>query len=60
MEKLTGDNAITLPNIKPGPVVKMIKETNDGDLSASGELRIRLDRYEGKSLRVVGPPPPRI
>ena len=51
------DETISLPNIKPGPVVKMIKETNKGDLSASGELRIRLERYEGKSLRIVGPPP---
>jgi hypothetical protein len=54
------DETITIPNIKPGPVVEMIKETNEGDLSASGELRIRLEAYEGKSLRIAGPPPPSI
>jgi trehalose synthase len=51
------DETITLPNIKPGPVVDMIHETNEGDLSEAGGLRIRLDGYEGKSLRIVGPPP---
>jgi hypothetical protein len=51
------DETITLPNIKPGPVVDMIHETNEGDLSDAGGLRIRLDGYEGKSLRIVGPPP---
>ncbi len=54
------DETITLPNVKPGPVVDMINETNEGDLSAAGELRIRLEGYEGKSLRIVGPPPPGI
>ena len=47
----------SLPNVKPGPVVDMINETNEGDLSDAGELRIRLEGYEGKSLRIVGPPP---
>jgi hypothetical protein len=36
----------------------MISETTAGDLSAAGELRIRLEGYEGKSLRLAGPPPP--
>jgi trehalose synthase len=54
------DEIVTLPNVKPGPVVDMINETNEGDLSEGGKLRIRLDGYEGKSLRVVGPPPPSI
>jgi hypothetical protein len=35
----------------------MINETNEGDLSDSGELRIQLKGYEGKSLRIVGPAP---
>jgi trehalose synthase len=52
------DETIVLPNVRPGPVVDMINETNEGDLSASGELRIRLEGYEGKSLRIVGAPPP--
>ena len=51
------DETITLPNVKPGPVVDMVNETNEGDVSDAGELRIRLDGYEGKSLRIVGPPP---
>jgi trehalose synthase len=54
------DETIVLPNVGPGPVVDMINETNEGGLSASGELRIRLEGYEGKSLRIVGPPPPSI
>ena len=51
------DETIKLPDLKPGPVVDMINETNEGDLSDLGELRIRLEGYEGKSLRVVGPAP---
>ena len=51
------DETIKLPNLKPGPVVDMINETNEGDLSDSGELRIQLEGYEGKSLRIVGPAP---
>ena len=51
------DETIKLPNLKPGPVVDMIHETNEGDLSDAGELRIRLEAYEGKSLRIVGPAP---
>jgi trehalose synthase len=51
------DETIKLPNLKPGPVVDMINETHEGDLSDTGELRIRLQGYEGKSLRVVGPAP---
>jgi trehalose synthase len=51
------DETIKLPGLKPGPVVDMINETNEGDLSDAGELRIQLEGYEGKSLRIVGPPP---
>lgn len=51
------DETIMLPNVKPGPVVDMVNETNEDDVSDAGELRIRLDAYEGKSLRIVGPPP---
>ncbi len=45
------DETITLPDVQPGPVVDMINETIEGDLSDGGELRITLDGYEGKSLR---------
>jgi trehalose synthase len=47
------DETITLPNIQPCPVFDMINETSEGDVSAAGDLRIKLDGYEGKSLRVV-------
>ncbi|HEY5778607.1 MAG TPA: hypothetical protein VIT00_07695 [Terrimicrobiaceae bacterium] len=40
------EETITLPNIKPAAVVDIINKTNEGDLSAAGELRIRLDGYE--------------
>jgi trehalose synthase len=48
------EETIVLPNIQPGPVVDMISETVEGDLSETGELVIRLDGYEGLSLRIVG------
>ena len=32
----------------------MINETVEGDLTANGELLIRLEGYEGLSLRIVG------
>jgi trehalose synthase len=51
------DETIALPGAQPGPVVDMIKETIEGDLSDAGELRIMLDGYEGKSLRISGAPP---
>ena len=51
------DETITLPGVQPGPVVDMINETVEGDLSDAGELRITLDGYEGKSLRISGAPP---
>ena len=51
------DETITLPGVQPGPVVDMINETIEGDLSDAGELRIMLDGYEGKSLRISGAPP---
>jgi hypothetical protein len=51
------EETIKLLNLKSGPVVDMINETNEGDLSGSGELRIQLEGYEGKSLRIVGPAP---
>jgi trehalose synthase len=48
------EETIVLPNVQPGPVVDMINETVEGDLSEAGELVIRLDGYEGLSLRIVG------
>lgn len=47
------DETISLANVAPGPVVDMVKETLEGDLSENGELTIHLDGYEGLSLRIV-------
>ncbi|EQM65755.1 maltose alpha-D-glucosyltransferase [Pseudomonas tohonis] len=44
---------IVLPNVPPGPVVDMINERLEGDLTEQGELRLELDGYEGLALRVV-------
>ncbi|HNP70961.1 MAG TPA: maltose alpha-D-glucosyltransferase [Kouleothrix sp.] len=48
------EETIVLPNVQTGPVVDMLNETVEGDLSKTGELTIRLDGYEGLSLRIVG------
>ncbi|RMV99723.1 Glycosidase [Pseudomonas caricapapayae] len=42
-----------LPGIAPGPVVDIINERVEGDLSEQGEFTITLDAYEGLALRVV-------
>lgn len=47
------DETFTLANVAPGPVVDMVKETLEGDLSENGELTIHLAGYEGLSLRIV-------
>lgn len=47
------EETIVLPNVQSGPVVDMINETVEGDLSETGELAIRLEGYEGLSLRIV-------
>ncbi|KQQ79768.1 maltose alpha-D-glucosyltransferase [Aureimonas sp. Leaf324] len=48
------DETVILPNVRSGPVVDMINETIEGDLTENGELRIVLDPWEGLSLRIVG------
>jgi hypothetical protein len=48
------EETVVLPNVRPGPVVDMINETVEGELSETGELMIRLEGYEGLSLRIVG------
>jgi trehalose synthase len=48
------DEVITLHNVRSGPVIDMISETDEGDLQENGELRIHLEPYEGLSLRVIG------
>jgi trehalose synthase len=47
------EETVVLPNVQPGVVVDMMNETVEGDLSQSGELVIRLEGYEGLSLRIV-------
>jgi trehalose synthase len=47
------EETIVLPNVQPGPVVDMVHETIEGDLTENGELRIHLEPYEGLSLRIV-------
>jgi trehalose synthase len=46
-----------LPNIAPGPVVDIINERVEGDLTPEGEFTITLDAYEGLALRVVSSTP---
>jgi trehalose synthase len=46
-----------LANIAPGPVVDIINERVEGDLTAEGEFTITLDPYEGLALRVVSSTP---
>lgn len=46
-----------LPNIAPGPVVDIINERVEGDLTVEGEFTITLDAYEGLALRVVSHSP---
>ena len=48
------NETITLANIPGGPVVDMINETIEGDMTENGELVINLEAYEGLSLRIVG------
>lgn len=42
-----------LPGVAPGPVVDIINERVEGDLTEQGEFTITLDAYEGLALRVV-------
>jgi trehalose synthase len=48
------EETIVLPQVQCGPVVDMLDEKVEGDLSETCELTIRLDSYEGRSLRIVG------
>jgi trehalose synthase len=46
-----------LPGIAAGPVVDIINERVEGDLTEEGEFTITLDPYEGLALRVVSASP---
>ncbi len=47
------EETVTIPNTPSGPLIDMMRETIVGDLSETGELTIRLEPYEGRSLRIV-------
>ncbi|TDV72417.1 trehalose synthase [Pseudomonas sp. LP_7_YM] len=49
-----------LPGIAPGPVVDIINERVEGDLTEEGDFTITLDAYEGLALRVVSMAAPMI
>ena len=49
------EEVISIPDVTPGPVVDMLNEKILGDMSATGEVVIRLAPYEGQSLRIVTP-----
>jgi trehalose synthase len=49
------EETIMVPDTTPGPVVDMLNEKIVGDLSANGEVVVRLQPYEGQSLRIVTP-----
>ena len=44
---------LCLPGVAPGPVVDIIHERVEGDLTESCEMTLNLDPYEGLALRVV-------
>ncbi len=44
---------ICLPGVAPGPVVDIINERVEGDLSEDCQMTLNLDPYEGLALRVV-------
>ena len=44
---------LQLTGFTPGPVVDMINETVEGDLTEDGRLMVNLDPYEAMCLRIV-------
>ena len=44
---------LQLTGFTPGPVVDMINETVEGDLTEDGRLMVNLDPYEALCLRIV-------
>ena len=49
----TISDTVCLPGVAPGPVVDIIHERVEGDLTENCELTFNLDPYEGLALRVV-------
>ncbi len=47
------DETICIPGLPAGPVVDMLRGTVMDDVKTTGELTIKLEPYEGQSLRVV-------
>ena len=48
------EESLTIPNVQIGTVVDMVKGKVVGDLAEGGEMTIKLEAYEGVSLRIVG------
>ena len=48
------DETVTLSGVRSGPIVDMVAERLEGDLPESGELRVELEPFEGRSLRIAG------
>lgn len=44
---------LTLVDVPPGPLVNILDERLEGDLSERGELLIELEAYEGRALRIA-------
>ncbi|WP_312170910.1 maltose alpha-D-glucosyltransferase [Stutzerimonas kunmingensis] len=49
----TISETVCLPGVAPGPVVDIIHERVEGDLTENCEMTFNLDPYEGLALRVV-------
>ena len=49
------EEVVTLAGVSAGPVVEMIREVVLGDVSEDGAITIKLEPYEGQSLRIVTP-----
>ena len=49
----TISETVTLPGVAPGPVVDIIHESIEGDLTENGEMTFNLAPYGGLALRVV-------
>ncbi|WP_181704954.1 maltose alpha-D-glucosyltransferase [Chthonobacter rhizosphaerae] len=47
------EETVSVPGVQPGPVVDMVEETIVGDVSPAGDFALRLEGFEGKSLRIV-------
>lgn len=47
------DEEVEIPSPRSGPVIDMLEERIDGELGEDGILRIQLEPFEGRSLRIA-------